>query len=91
MQDKPHDYEETVVRLVKEQAQQFVDDLFGKLRKRMIDLRTGKTVFAGGGSILLRRQIEASGKVGSTIFVNEISANSKGCELLYRASQAGVR
>ena len=91
LQDKPHDYEETVVRLVKEQAQQFVDDLLGKLRERMIDLRTGKTVFAGGGSILLRRQIEASGKVGSTIFVNEISANSKGYELLYRASQVGVR
>ena len=91
LQDKPHDYEETVVRLVKEQAQQFVDDLFGKLRERMIDLRTGKTVFAGGGSILLRRQIEASGKIGSTIFVNEISANSKGYELLYRASQVGVR
>src|SRR5699024_1819514 len=91
LQDKPHDYEETVVRLVKEQAQQFVDDLFGKLRERMIDLRTGKTIFAGGGSILLRRQIEASGKVGSTIFVNEIAANSKGYELLYRASQVGVR
>ena len=60
LQDKAHDYNETIVRLVKEQAQQFIDDLFGKLRERMIDLRTGKAIFAGGGSILLRKQIEAS-------------------------------
>lgn len=91
LQDKAHDYNDTIVRLVKEQAQQFIDDLFGKLRERMIDLRTGKAIFAGGGSILLRKQIEASGKVGSAIFVSEISANTKGYELLYRASQAGVR
>lgn len=82
---------ETIVRVIKEQAQQFIDDLFGKLRERMIDLRTGKAIFAGGGSILLRKQIEASGKIGSAIFVSEISANTKGYELLYRASQAGVR
>lgn len=91
LQDKAHDYNETIVRLIKEQAQQFIDDLFGKLRERMIDLRTGKAIFAGGGSILLRKQIEASGKIGSAIFVSEISANTKGYELLYRVSQAGVR
>lgn len=91
LQDKPHDYEETIALLVKDLAQQFIDDLIGKLRERMIDLRTGKAIFAGGGSILLRRQIEASGKVGSAIFVSEIAANTKGYELLYRASQAGVR
>ncbi len=91
LQDRPYEYSEAIVRLIKDQAQLFIDDLFGKLRERMIDLRTGKAVFVGGGSILLRSQIEASGKVGSTIFVNEISANTKGYELLYRASQAGVR
>lgn len=91
LQDKPYEYNEAIARLVKDQAQLFVDDLFGKLRERMIDLRTGKALFVGGGSILLRKQIEESGKVGSTIFINEISANTKGYELLYRASQAGVR
>lgn len=89
LQDKPHDYNGIIVRLVKNQAQQFIDDFFGKLRERMIDLRTGKAIFAGRGSILLRKQIEASEKVGAAIFVSEISANTKGDELLYRASQAG--
>lgn len=91
LQDKPYEYSRDIVCLINEQAQLFINDLFGKLRERMIDLRTGKAIFVGGGSILLRRQIEASDKVSSTIFVNEISANTKGYELLYRASQAGVR
>ena len=89
LQDKPHDFDEAVVRLVEEQAQSFITDLVGKLRERMIDLRTGKAIFVGGGSILLRRQIEASDKVGHAMFVDEIAANTKGYELLYLASKGG--
>ena len=55
----------------------------------MIDLRSGKTVFVGGGSILLKKQIEVSGKVGAPTFVDEISANTKGCELLFKAACMG--
>ena len=79
-------YSDDVKRIVCDAAQVFINDLFGKLRERMIDLRSGKTVFVGGGSILLRKQIESSGKVGSPIFVEKISANAKGYELLHRAS-----
>ena len=46
-------------------------------------------VFVGGGSILLKKQIEASGKVGAPIFVDEISANTKGYELLFKAACMG--
>lgn len=66
-----------------------INDLFGKLRERMIDLRSGKVVFVGGGFILLRKQIEASGKLGTPIFVDEISANTKGYELLFKAACMG--
>ena len=55
----------------------------------MIDLRSGKAVFVGGGSILLKKQIEASGKVGAPIFVDEISAYTKGYELLFKAACMG--
>ena len=89
LQDKETDYNDAILRIVKEQAQLFVDDLFGKLRERMIDLRSGKTVFVGGGSILLKKQIEASGKVSAPIFVEEISANTKGYELLFKAACMG--
>ena len=78
-----------ITRIVQEQAQQFINDLFGKLRERMIDLRSGKAVFVGGGSILLKKQIEASGKVSTPIFVDEISANTKGYELLFKAACMG--
>ena len=57
----------------------------------MIDLRSGKTVFVGGGSILLKKQNENSRKVGSAIFVESISANTRGYELLYQASCGGDR
>ena len=82
-------YNDRITQIVQDQAQLFIDDLFSKLRERMIDLRTGKAVFVGGGSILLKNQIEASEKVGNVIFVDEIAANTKGYELLYRASQIG--
>jgi len=77
-----------VKRIANETAQTFISDLFGKLRERGIDLRSGRTVFVGGGSILLRKQIEASGKAASPIFVDKIAANAKGYELLHKASKA---
>jgi plasmid segregation protein ParM len=83
-----HDFGEDVIRIVNDMAQVFISDLIGKLRERSIDLRSGRAVFVGGGSILLRKQIEDSGKVSSPIFVDKISANAKGYELLYKASKA---
>lgn len=44
LKDTPTDFDESVIRIVQEQAQQFINDLFGKLRERMIDLRSGKRV-----------------------------------------------
>lgn len=82
--DKLSEYDDAIISCIKEQAQQFIDDLFSKLRERMIDLRSEKTVFVGGGSILLKKQIEFSEKVTPPIFVEEISANTKGYELLFR-------
>ena len=86
--DRQTEYGDNVRNIVYESAQVFVNDFIGKLRERMIDLRSGRTVFVGGGSILLRKQIEASGKVANPIFVDKISANAKGYELLYRMSKA---
>ena len=89
LKGEPNEFDDDVKKIVFAAAQVFINDLFGKLRERMIDLRSGKTVFTGGGSILLKKQIEASGKVSSPIFIDKISANAKGYELLYKASRAG--
>ncbi|MCL2772675.1 MAG: ParM/StbA family protein [Oscillospiraceae bacterium] len=85
---EPNEYGDDVKNIIYDTAEEFISDLFGKLRERSIDLRSGRTVFVGGGSILLRKQIEASGKVSSPIFVDKISANAKGYELLYKATKA---
>ena len=76
-------------RIVERQAQDFVNDLFSTLRERGLELKTGKVVFVGGGSNLLRRQILASGKIGSALFVEDVRANAKGYELLYQAVSGG--
>nr|WP_148509959.1 ParM/StbA family protein [Hungatella hathewayi] len=82
-------YPAAAVRLVEQQAQQFVSDLFSTLRERMLDLRFMKVIFVGGGAILLRRQIEASGRVGTPLFVDDINANAKGYEYLYQIEMTG--
>ncbi len=73
-----------VVSSVEQLAQEFINDLFSMLRERGLELKSGVVVFVGGGSIRLRRQIEASGKVGQSLFVEDIKANVQGFEKLYQ-------
>ena len=82
-------YPAEAIQLVERLAQEFVNDLFSTLRERMLDLRYCKVVFVGGGAILLRRQIEDSGKVGTPLFVTNINANAAGFEYLYRLETVG--
>lgn len=82
-------YGRDIVDIVRHQAQAFVNDLFSTLRERKIDLRSSKAIFVGGGSILLRGQIENSSKVGTALFVDDINANAKGYEFLYQLESAG--
>ena len=82
------EYGSEIQALVERGAGSFVADLFRTLRERKIELRTGKVIFVGGGSLLLRKQIENSGKVGTAIFVEEIGANAAGYGLLYAATKA---
>ena len=79
-----------VVELVEKEAQEFVNDMLGALRERQLDLRTGRVIFVGGGACLLRRQIETSGKVAHPVFVEDVNANAKGFEYLYRCTVTGA-
>ena len=73
-----------MVSLVEQMAQNFVNDLANGLRERMLELSSGKAVFVVGRAIWLRRQIDRSGKVRNALFVEDINANAKGYEFLYR-------
>ena len=84
-------YKPEIVEMVQAQAQTFVNDLFNQFRERQLDLRSSRVVFVGGGAALLRREIENSGKVENAIFVEDINANAKGYELLYRLETKGRR
>lgn len=75
-----------VVPVVERCAQEFVSDLLSALRERQMELRTAPVVFVGGGSILLKRHIQKSGKVAHPMFVEDIRANAKGYEMLYKLS-----
>lgn len=79
-----------VVPVVERCAREFVSDLLSALRERQLELRTAPVVFVGGGSILLKRHIQKSGKVGYPMFIDDIQANAKGFETLYKLSH-GIR
>ena len=90
LQEQGNSYGEEVAALVEYQAQEFVNDMLGALRERQLDLRTGRVIFVGGGACLLRRQSEVSGRVAHPIFVEDVNANAKGFEYLYRSTVTGA-
>lgn len=72
---------------VRASAQVFVHDMLGSLRERGYDLKVGCVVFVGGGSLLLEKYIRESGMIGDGIFLQDLSANAKGYEILYHLSK----
>lgn len=84
-----NDYDESIVSLLQEMTKMYVDDLLGSLRELGLDLKTGCVVFIGGGALLLKEYLEKSGKVGKSIFIEDICANANGYELLYRIQKKG--
>ena len=78
-----------VASVVDRLAQEFIADLLSALRERQLELKSGPVIFVGGGSILLRKQIQKSGKVSNPLFVEDIRANARGYEVLYKLSQNG--
>jgi len=73
-----------VKTVIQSMAAASVDNLVGMLRERGIDLRIGKTVFAGGGAILLRQYIDSCVKIKSHLFIEDIAANVNGYELMFQ-------
>ena len=84
LQGQGSSYGEEVAALVEYQTQEFVNDMLGALRERQLDLRTGRVIFVGGGACLLRR------KVAHPVFVEDVNANAKGFEYLYRCTVTGA-
>lgn len=80
---------QSVITAIERVSQEFVADLLNGLRERQLELKSGPIVFVGGGAILLRQQIQQSGKVAQPLFVEDIRANARGYERLYRLAHSG--
>ena len=74
-----------VQMLIREMTTEFLREFYSFLRECGIDVTTSKCVFAGGGSLLLRGMIERGHTVAYPIFIDDIRANARGYEILYRS------
>lgn len=82
-------YDDSVVRMTESMVQDFVTDLLNSIRERGIDTKTSYTVFIGGGAVLLKQFLERSDRLGKYLFIEDLKANARGYDLLYRAYENG--
>lgn len=82
-------YGDSVVRLAEVMIKDFVTDLLNSIRERGIDTKTSYTVFIGGGAVLLKRFLEKSDRLGKYLFIEDLKANARGYDLLYRTYENG--
>lgn len=84
--------EKRVIDLILKQAEQYISDLFSKLRELKIDLKANMPIFVGGGSTLFRKQIDRQleqNEIRKFRFIDSIRANALGYLTLYQAETAG--
>ena len=83
-----HDASTERVELVQSHASKFAREILLKVSQAGLDLVEHRTVFVGGGSILLREHIENTGLITKPIFVDNVRANVEGYQLLYENRKA---
>ncbi|MCL2221260.1 MAG: ParM/StbA family protein [Oscillospiraceae bacterium] len=76
------------ISLVKTTAKAFAKELLLSVSQAGIDLAESRTAFIGGGSLLLRKQIESVGMVSKPIFIEAVTANAAGYKVLYENRKA---
>jgi len=57
--------------------------MLAEIAQKGFDLEEDRTVFMGGGSILLEEYIRKADKAKKPVFVDDVHANAKGYRLLY--------
>ena len=85
LKDQQSDLSGGMKKLIKSEAEGYIDSIVSALRERAIDLRSVRPIFVGGGAMLLKPYILNNSRIGSAaIVVDDIGANAKGYEILYR-------
>jgi len=71
------------IDLVQSSAALFTQDLLQEISQAGLDLAENRTVFVGGGSILLKDSKNKTGMVAKPIYVDNVHANAEGYRLIY--------
>lgn len=77
--------DEEIVLEIQRMAENWLQRIINKLHTHVTDFRTNPAVFLGGGSLLLRKQIENSTEFKYVEFIEDVRANAIGYEKLTAA------
>ena len=75
------------VSLVQSCADAHASRLLAEVSQKGFDLTEDKTVFVGGGSILLKKHILNTRKVKKPVFIDNVRANAEGYQLIHTMSK----
>ena len=68
----------------------FVTDLLASIRERGVDTKSAYVIFIGGGAALLKRILEKADRLERHFFIEDLCANAKGYDILYRMNHDGM-
>ena len=71
-----------IVRRIKDETKEWAEYIVNQLHPKVPDFRINPTIFSGGGAKLLQPFFENTGLFGKTIYIDDISANASGYELI---------
>ena len=77
--------EEEIIKEIYRMADDWVHMIINKLHAHVTDFRTNPAIFLGGGSLLLKKQIEQSPEFKYIEFIDDVKANAIGYEKLAAA------
>lgn len=77
--------DEKIILEIQRMAENWLQRIINKLHTHVTDFRTNPAVFLGGGSLLLRKQIENSPEFKYVEFIDDVRANAIGYEKLTTA------
>ena len=77
--------DEKIILEIQRMAENWLQRIINKLHTHVTDFRTNPAVFLGGGSLLLRKQIENSLEFKYVEFIDDVRANAIGYEKLTTA------
>jgi len=77
------EYSEKRIEVISSAAKSHTKRMLAEIAQKGFDLEEDRTIFMGGGSILLNEYICQTGKVKKPVFLDDVHANAKGYRLLH--------